>query len=70
MSNFALDFSAGMLTDSVWLVYDSAAAIASVLSSNFNLHGILNFLENYKSVVADTTELLETLLRLVAQLTK
>lgn len=69
MRNSVFDFAVSTLSDFVWLVYDSAKAIASVLSNNLNLHGPLRFLEKYQNFVADAIELLEALMRALAHFT-
>ena len=58
------------IRDAVWVLYDTAQAIASVLSDNLNIHAIKDFLEANVAVVSDALDLVEALMRLLAQFTK
>lgn len=70
MRDFTSDFSVSLFRDAVWSLYDTAQAIASVLSDNLNVTVVKDFLETNVSVVSDAVEAVELLMRLLALVIK
>ena len=70
MRDITADFSSKLFSDAVWVLYDTAQAIASILSDNLNITAAKNFLEANVSVVSDAVEAVELLVRLLALVIK
>jgi hypothetical protein len=64
MRDFTYDLTTSLIRDAVWTSYDTAQAIANVLSDNLNIDGIKLFLEANVSVVSTALEALELLMKL------
>lgn len=70
MRDFTYDFTSDLFSDAVWVLYDTAKAIASALSDNLNIHFFKDLLETHVGAIASAVEVMKALLTLLSHFGK
>jgi hypothetical protein len=70
MRDFTYDFTSNLLSDAVWVLYDTAKAFASALSDNLNIHFFKDWLEAHVGAIASAVEVVEALFALFSHFAK